>query len=528
MPERLAGERAQPRARRRLLAARPRLGSASRSPTQAAFDARVSAVAARLPRAPTPPRSSPRRRTRSAAIDNSCASRDRLHVRRRARRTTGRRRSPPSAPRGVPATFFNLAVRMQANPQIDRFTLAEGHKILLHSYEHPRLTNLSAERAALPGRGRRRAVRRQRRAAHAQGPARALRRHERRASTRRSRRWASRWTARARPGTLGLRPGPHGARRSATRWSPRCAPAAGLVLHDGPIDTPAGQATCRRRSPMIIDEAAGARLLLRHARRDRPRRRRPLRRLAGSRSRRSPTRSPTSRSRYAGTPPSPWFIVPQPLRIAAAHAPAVFLRGGDRHAHADRLQPDHGHADRRQPDRGHARDPGRADRRRARPATAGPARARRPSPARAARSSRPARRCRRSRSPSNVAADRARGHHHRAARDRPRRQRVGARDERHASARRRPCPARSAGPCPRRSSLTLGAPGELRRRSPRASRASTRPRQTATVTSTAGDATLTVADPSPVATGHLVNGAFALASPLTPLGVGADLRRAGL
>jgi hypothetical protein len=39
------------------------------------------------------------------------------------------------------------------------------------------------------------------------------------------------------------------------------------------------------------------------------------------------------------------------------------------------------------------------------------------------------------------------------------------------------------------------------------------------VTSTAGDATLVVADPSPVATGRLVNGAFALASPLTPLGV---------
>ena len=33
---------------------------------------------------------------------------------------------------------------------------------------------------------------------------------------------------------------------------------------------------------------------------------------------------------------------------------------------------------------------------------------------------------------------------------------------------------------------------------------------TANVTSTAGDATLSVADPSPTATGHLVNGAFSL------------------
>ena len=37
---------------------------------------------------------------------------------------------------------------------------------------------------------------------------------------------------------------------------------------------------------------------------------------------------------------------------------------------------------------------------------------------------------------------------------------------------------------------------------------------TANVISTAGDALLSVADPSPVATGHLVNGAFSLPQPL--------------
>ena len=37
---------------------------------------------------------------------------------------------------------------------------------------------------------------------------------------------------------------------------------------------------------------------------------------------------------------------------------------------------------------------------------------------------------------------------------------------------------------------------------------------TATVVSSAGDATLSVADPSTTATGHLVNGAFALPQPL--------------
>ena len=44
---------------------------------------------------------------------------------------------------------------------------------------------------------------------------------------------------------------------------------------------------------------------------------------------------------------------------------------------------------------------------------------------------------------------------------------------------------------------------------------------TATVISAAGDATLTVADPSPVATGRLVNGPFALAQPLQAKAAGA-------
>ena len=44
----------------------------------------------------------------------------------------------------APATFFNLAARARRQPALHAFTLAEGHKIALHSYEHPRLTNLSA------------------------------------------------------------------------------------------------------------------------------------------------------------------------------------------------------------------------------------------------------------------------------------------------------------------------------------------------------------------------------------------------
>ena len=81
-----------------------------------------------------------------------------------------------------------------------------------------------------------------------------------------------------------------------------------------------------------------------------------------------------------------------------------------------------------------------------------------------------------------------------------------------------PVPGEVGGTVPATLSLTLGAPASFGAFTPGVAREYTAT-QTATVTSTAGDATLTVADPSPVATGRLVNGAFALATPLTPLGV---------
>jgi subtilase-type serine protease len=74
------------------------------------------------------------------------------------------------------------------------------------------------------------------------------------------------------------------------------------------------------------------------------------------------------------------------------------------------------------------------------------------------------------------------------------------------------------GSVPATLSLTLGAPasfGAFTAGVAREYTAST----TATVLSTAGDAALAVADPSPVAPGHLVNGAFSLPQPLQGLGV---------
>ena len=74
------------------------------------------------------------------------------------------------------------------------------------------------------------------------------------------------------------------------------------------------------------------------------------------------------------------------------------------------------------------------------------------------------------------------------------------------------------GSVPATLSLVLGTPPAFGAFTPGLAKTYTAS-TTATVISTAGDATLTVADPSPVATGKLVNGAFSLASPLGGLGV---------
>ena len=76
-------------------------------------------------------------------------------------------------------------------------------------------------------------------------------------------------------------------------------------------------------------------------------------------------------------------------------------------------------------------------------------------------------------------------------------------------------------------SLTLGAPASFGAFAPGVTRdytAST----TANVISSAGDAALTVTDPSTTATGHLVNGTFSLPSPLLVGRVGAAGHRQDL
>jgi hypothetical protein len=69
------------------------------------------------------------------------------------------------------------------------------------------------------------------------------------------------------------------------------------------------------------------------------------------------------------------------------------------------------------------------------------------------------------------------------------------------------------GTVPATLALTLGTPGSFGAFAPGVDR-NYDASSTATVTSSAGDATLSVTDPSTNATGRLVNGAFALGEPL--------------
>jgi hypothetical protein len=79
-------------------------------------------------------------------------------------------------------------------------------------------------------------------------------------------------------------------------------------------------------------------------------------------------------------------------------------------------------------------------------------------------------------------------------------------------------PAPVGGTVPATLALTLGAPAQFGAFTPGVAREYTAS-TTATVVSTAGDATLTVSDPSSTAPGRLVNGTFALSQPLQGLGV---------
>jgi peptidoglycan/xylan/chitin deacetylase (PgdA/CDA1 family) len=224
--------------------------------------------------------------------------------------------------KGVPATFFDTGMRLEANPQLVRAELAEGHTVLGHSYDHPNLNSIPAATLTFEI-----------------------------ADT------AARFDALGAPYTFkvirppflsvnaatqaaiaamgfAVTPNPI----SATDWDPsRSAtqiangivgalrPGVAILLHDGPVDSPAGQATVDS-VPLIVDQArqrgycfgtvdrAGQVVANRLAPSDAA-----IPAVTGT--------VPYLPLAYAGTPPGAWALVPQPLKLAATHSPSVFVRG---------------------------------------------------------------------------------------------------------------------------------------------------------------------------------------------------------
>jgi hypothetical protein len=223
----------------------------------------------------------------------------------------------------VPVTFFDTGMRLDANPQMTRAELADGHTVLNHSWDHPNLNSIPASTLAFEISGT-----------------------------------AARFDALGAPLTfkvvrppflsvnaattaaiaaMGFTVTPNPI--AATDWDPaRSAeqirdgivsalrPGVAILLHDGPVDSPAGQATVDS-VPMIIDAARARGYCFGTVDRDGQV---VANRLVPS-TQPIPVVSapvPYLPLAYPGTPPAPATTVPQPLRIAAAHSPSVFVRGG--------------------------------------------------------------------------------------------------------------------------------------------------------------------------------------------------------
>jgi uncharacterized repeat protein (TIGR01451 family) len=223
----------------------------------------------------------------------------------------------------VHGVFFDLGMRAEANPQIERFAASEGHVLLSHTYNHTNMNDLS-DAAKIEE------------VAHNQ----------------------SVFDAIGAPFTFhGIRT-PFGSANTHTQeivsslgytyfltrietgndYEPtttteqtvnsivsQLRPGGIIGLHDGPIDTPAGQATTDA-VPRIIDQArargycfgvvdrTGQVVADRYVASSRP-----IPQIANP--------VPYNFMERPGTPPDPWFVAPDPIAIAADHSPAAFQRG---------------------------------------------------------------------------------------------------------------------------------------------------------------------------------------------------------
>jgi peptidoglycan/xylan/chitin deacetylase (PgdA/CDA1 family) len=224
--------------------------------------------------------------------------------------------------KGVPATFFDVGMRLEANPQLSRFELADGLTLLGHSWDHPNLGSIPASVLAFE-------VTDTAARFAANGAPYSF-------SVLRPPFLSVNAATTAALAAMGFTVTPNPI--SATDWDPsRSAaqirdgivnalrPGVAILLHDGPVDSPAGQATVDA-VPLIIDAArargycfgtvdrAGQVVANRYVSSGQP----------------IPTVTnpvPYLPLAYPGSAPAPAVTVPQPLKLAATHSPAVFVRG---------------------------------------------------------------------------------------------------------------------------------------------------------------------------------------------------------
>ena len=225
--------------------------------------------------------------------------------------------------RQVHGVFFDLGMRAEANPAIERFSVREGHVLLSHTYNHTNMNDLS-DAAKIEEVRHNEAV----------------------------------FDGLGAPFTFhGIRT-PFGSANAHTQevvgslgytyfltrietgndYEPtttteqivnsivgQLRPGGIIGLHDGPIDTPAGGATTDA-VPQIIDQArargycfgvvdrTGQVVADRYVSSSKP-----IPQIAGP--------VPYNFMERPGTPPDPWFVAPDPIAISATHSPEPFRRG---------------------------------------------------------------------------------------------------------------------------------------------------------------------------------------------------------
>jgi peptidoglycan/xylan/chitin deacetylase (PgdA/CDA1 family) len=223
----------------------------------------------------------------------------------------------------VHGVFFDLGMRAEANPAIERFSVREGHVLLSHTYNHTNMNDLSDA-----------------------------------AKVEEVRHNEASFDALGAPFTFhGIRT-PFGSANTHTQevvsslgytyfltrietgndYEPattteqivnsivgQLRPGGIIGLHDGPIDTPAGRATTDA-VPLIIDAArqrgycfgvvdrTGQVVADRYVSSGEP-----IPQIAAP--------VPYNFMERPGTPPDPWFVAPDPIAISATHGPEPFRRG---------------------------------------------------------------------------------------------------------------------------------------------------------------------------------------------------------